>query len=156
MGLKPVLTKDFHTENLEQLAVYERTGGYTGFKKALEMQPDELIELVKKSGLRGRGGAGFPTGMKWSFVPKNLPKPTYLVCNADESEPGTFKDRLLIERTPHQIVAGMIIACHALRVRTAFIYIRGEMALGARRLQDAIDEAYAAGSLGKNLLGTGM
>ena len=96
MGVKPLLTKDFATENLEQLAVYEQTGGYTGFKKALEMQPDALVELVKASGLRGRGGAGFPTGNKWSFLPKGM-YPRYLVCNADESEPGCFKDRYLIE-----------------------------------------------------------
>ena len=152
-----ILTKSIDLPDSWTLRSAHAQGGFEAAVKAIkEYQPDELIELVKKSGLRGRGGAGFPTGMKWSFVPKNLPKPTYLVCNADESEPGTFKDRLLIERTPHQIVAGMIIACHALRVRTAFIYIRGEMTLGARRLQEAIDEAYAAGCLGKNLLGTGM
>ena len=97
MGIKPVLTKDFATDNLHQLPVYERTGGYAGFKTALEMQPDELVEMVKKSGLRGRGGAGFPTGNKWSFLPKGM-YPRYLVCNADESEPGCFKDRYLMER----------------------------------------------------------
>jgi NADH-quinone oxidoreductase subunit F len=152
-----ILTNSIDLPDSWTLQGADAQGWYEAAVKAIkEYQPDELIELVKKSGLRGRGGAGFPTGMKWSFVPKNLPKPTYLVCNADESEPGTFKDRLLIERTPHQIIAGMIIASHALRVRTAFIYIRGEMILGARRMQEAIDEAYAAGGLGKNLLGTGM
>src|SRR5438128_11569200 len=103
MGLKPVLTKDFHTENLEQLAVYERTGGYTGLKKALEMQPDELVELVKKSGLRGRGGAGFPTGNKWGFLHKRM-YPRYLVCNADEREPGWTKDRYVDEKKQHQVL----------------------------------------------------
>jgi NADH-quinone oxidoreductase subunit F len=152
-----ILTKSIDLPECWTLTTSRAQGGYEAAITAIEQyQPDELIELVKKSGLRGRGGAGFPTGMKWSFVPKNAPKPTYLVCNADESEPGTFKDRLLIERTPHQIIEGMIIASHALRVRTAFIYVRGEMTLGAGRLQEAIDEAYAAGCLGKNLLGTGM
>jgi NADH-quinone oxidoreductase subunit F len=137
--------------------MYRVYGGYEAAAQAIrDYQPDELIEVVKKSGLRGRGGAGFPTGMKWSFVPKNLSKPTYLVCNADESEPGTFKDRLLIENDPHQILEGMIIASHALRVKTAFIYVRGEMTLGAKRLQQAIDEAYRGECLGRNLLGTGM
>ena len=152
-----ILTKSIDLPESWTLQTYRTQGGYDAAVKAItEYQPDELIELTKKSGLRGRGGAGFPTGMKWSFVPKNIPKPTYLVCNADESEPGTFKDRLLIERTPHQILEGMIIASHALRVRTAFIYVRGEMTLGAKRLLEAIDEAYAEGCLGKNLLGAGV
>lgn len=152
-----ILTKSIDLPESWTLKTYRSQGGYEAVVKAITAyQPDEFIELIKKSGLRGRGGAGFPTGMKWGFVPKDLPKPTYLVCNADESEPGTFKDRLMIERVPHQILEGMIMASHALRVRTAFIYIRGEMTLGARRLQEAIDEAYAAGCLGKNLLGTGM
>ena len=152
-----ILTKYIDLPESWMLKAYRSHGGYEAAVTAITEYPaDDLIELIKKSGLRGRGGAGFPTGMKWSFVPKNIPKPTYLVCNADESEPGTFKDRLLIERDPHQIVEGMIIASHALRVRTAFIYVRGEMTLGAKRLQHAIDEAYAAGCLGKDLLGTGM
>jgi NADH-quinone oxidoreductase subunit F len=152
-----ILTKSIDLPEPWTLQTSRAQGGYEAAVKAIkEYQSDELIELVKKAGLRGRGGAGFPTGLKWSFVPKNIPKPTYLVCNADESEPGTFKDRLLIERTPHQILEGMIIASHALRVNTAFIYVRGEMTLGAKRLQEAIDEAYAGGCLGKNLLGTGM
>jgi NADH-quinone oxidoreductase subunit F len=152
-----ILTKSIDLPESWTLKTYRSQGGYEAAVKAVTAyQPTEFIELIKKSGLRGRGGAGFPTGMKWSFVPKDLPKPTYLVCNADESEPGTFKDRLMIERLPHQILEGMIMASHALRVRTAFIYIRGEMTLGARRLQEAIDEAYAAGCLGKSILGTGM
>src|ERR1700694_107695 len=150
---KPVLTKDFATESLEQLKVYERAAGYTGFKKALEMQPDELVELVKKSGLRGRGGAGFPTGLKWSFLAKN-DKPRYLCCNADESEPGTFKDRMLMEKNPHQLLEGVIITSYACRVSTAFIYVRGELALAGRQVARAIDEAYAAGYIGKNILGS--
>jgi NADH-quinone oxidoreductase subunit F len=152
-----ILTKYIDLPESWTLRTYRAQGGYEAAARGVkDYQPDDLIEVVKKSGLRGRGGAGFPTGMKWSFVPKNLPKPTYLVCNADESEPGTFKDRLLIEKDPHQIIEGMIIACHALRVNTAFIYVRGEMTLGAKRLQQAIDEAYAGGCLGNNLLGTDM
>ncbi|MBI3329008.1 MAG: NADH-quinone oxidoreductase subunit F, partial [Nitrospinae bacterium] len=152
-----ILTRYTDLPDSWTLTTYRSHDGYEAAAKAIkDYQPDELIELVKKSGLRGRGGAGFPTGVKWGFVPRNIPKPTYLVCNADESEPGTFKDRLLIERDPHQILEGMIIASHALRVKTAFIYIRGEMSLGARRLQHALDEAYAKGCLGKDLLGTGV
>ena len=143
MGLKPVLTKDFHTENLEQLAVYERTGGYAGFKKALGMQPDELVELVKTSGLRGRGGAGFPTGNKWSFLPKGV-YPRYFVCNADESEPGCFKDRHLIEKSPHQVLEGILIASYAIGCNLAFIYIRGEYLPQHEALESAIEEARQA------------
>ena len=154
MGLKPVLTKDFHTENLKQLAVYERTGGYAGYKKALGMQPDELVELVKKSGLRGRGGAGFPTGNKWSFLPKGV-YPRYLVCNADESEPGCFKDRYLIEKSPHQVLEGILIASYAIGCNLAFIYIRGEYLPQHEALEAAIEEARQAGYLGKNVLGKG-
>lgn len=151
-----ILTKYTDLPESWTLETYRSHTGYEAARRAIQdHSPDELIELVKQSGLRGRGGAGFPTGVKWGFVPKNVPKPTYLICNADESEPGTFKDRLLIERDPHQILEGMIIASHALRVKTAVIYLRGEMTLGAKRLQQAIDEAYAAECLGKNLLGTG-
>src|SRR2546428_6812941 len=154
MGLKPVLTKDFHTENLEQPAVYEKSDGYTGFKKALEMQPDALVELVKQSGLRGRGGAGFPTGNKWSFLPKGV-YPRYLVCNADESEPGCFKDRYLMEKSPHQVLEGILIASYAIGCNLAFIYIRGEYLPQHDALEAAIDEARQAGYLGKNVLGMG-
>ena len=105
------------------------------------MKPEQLIDEVKASGLRGRGGAGFPTGMKWSFVPKDNPKPKYLVCNADESEPGTFKDRLLIEEDPHATIEGTLIAAFAIQSHTAFIYIRGELAFGATRLEQAVEEA---------------
>jgi NADH-quinone oxidoreductase subunit F len=136
---------------------YRRQGGYVALGKTLgKLAPAEIIEAVKKSGLRGRGGAGFPTGMKWSFIPKDHPGPKYLCCNADESEPGTFKDRQLIENDPHQLIEGMIIACYTIGVHTAYIYIRGEFAFGAKVLRAALDEAYRAGFLGKNILGTGF
>jgi NADH-quinone oxidoreductase subunit F len=137
-------------------ATYQSRGGYAPWRKVVQsMQPAQVIDEVKASGLRGRGGAGFPTGMKWGFVPRESPKPKYLVCNADESEPGTFKDRLLIERDPHAIIEGTLIASYAIVSHTAFIYIRGEMAFGAKQLQRAVDEAYQAGYIGKNILGTG-
>ncbi len=149
--MRNIGTKDSHT-----LEVYKSGGGYRAFEKTLkEMTPEKLIDEIKASGLRGRGGAGFPTGMKWSFVPKDSPKPKYVVCNADESEPGTFKDRLLIEKDPHAIIEGTALAAYAIRSHTAFIYIRGEFAFGAKVLQTAIEEAYQAGYLGKNILGAG-
>ncbi len=139
------------------LADYERAGGYQALKKVLgKIAPADITEMVKKSGLRGRGGAGFPTGVKWSFIPKDHPGPRYLVCNADESEPGTFKDRQLMERDPHQMIEGMILAAYAIGVRTSYIYIRGEFVLGARILERALAEAYQAGYLGSNILGTGF
>src|SRR5262252_3947637 len=110
--------------------------------------------MVKTSGLRGRGGAGFPTGLKWSFLPKDNPKPRYLCVNADESEPGTYKDRLLIEKDPHQLIEAFVISTHAIRSKSCFIYIRGEFWQGIRTLEKAVDEAYAAGYLGQNILGT--
>ena len=122
--------------------------------KALKMAPDEVTQEVKKSGLRGRGGAGFPTGMKWGFLAKPEGVPRYLVCNADESEPGTFKDRYLMEHIPHALIEGMITASYALGARSSYIYIRGEYFYVARILQQAIDEAYAAGWLGENILGS--
>ncbi len=121
-----------------------------------EHTPDELIEMVKKSGLRGRGGAGFPAGLKWSFVPKDSPKPKFLLCNADEGEPGTFKDRALIENDPHQLIEGIIIASYAIGAHRAFIYIRGEFYFGAKRLEKALEECYQKGYLGKNILGSGF
>ncbi len=131
-------------------------GGYRSWPEVVQnMKPEQLIEVVKASGLRGRGGAGFPTGMKWSFVPKDSPKPKYLVCNADESEPGTFKDRLLIEKDPHAIVEGTLISAYAIQSRTAFIYIRGELVFGTARLERAVEEAYQAGYIGKNIFGSG-
>ena len=131
-------------------------GGYRSWPEVVQnMKPEQLIEVVKASGLRGRGGAGFPTGMKWSFVPKDSPKPKYLVCNADESEPGTFKDRLLIEKDPHAIIEGTLISAYAIQSRTAFIYIRGELVFGTARLERAVEEAYQAGYIGKNIFGSG-
>jgi NADH-quinone oxidoreductase subunit F len=139
------------------LPVYEENGGYQALRKALkEIKPDELIQMVKTAGLRGRGGAGFPAGGKWAFVPKNLPKPRYVVCNADEGEPGTFKDRILLERDPHLLVEGCILAAHAVESKQVYIYIRGEYGLSIQRVSDAVREAYAAGYLGKNILQSGV
>ena len=154
--MEKILTKHMDDPNLSQIETYRFYGGYDGLKKALSVKPEEITEEVKKSGLRGRGGAGFPTGMKWTFLAKNTGKPIYLCCNADESEPGTFKDRLIIERTPHQLIEGIAIAAYAIGAHTAYIYIRGEFFHGARVLQKAIDEACAAGFLGKNILKSGF
>ncbi len=152
-----VLTKNMHIPNLPNVDVYEAAGGYQGLRKALfELKPADIVDMVKKSGLRGRGGAGFPTGMKWGFVPRNTGKPIYLCVNADESEPGTFKDRLIIEKDPHQLIEGVVISSFALDCHTAFIYIRGEFVTQAQDLQKAIDEAYSRGFLGKNILGSGF
>ena len=136
---------------------YEKTGGYQALRKVLgKIAPADITDMVKKSGLRGRGGAGFPTGIKWSFLPKDHPGPRYLCCNADESEPGTFKDRQLIERDPHQMLEGMLIACYAIGCEIGYIYIRGEFVLGAQILEKALAEARQAGYVGKNILGTGI
>jgi NADH-quinone oxidoreductase subunit F len=136
---------------------YIAHGGYQALAKALrEFQPAQLIEEVKKSGLRGRGGAGFPCGLKWGFIPKDSSKPKYLVCNCDESEPGTFKDRMLIEEEPHQLVEGIAISSYAIGCRLAFIYCRGEFVHGARVLERALADAYGRGYLGKNILGSGF
>jgi NADH-quinone oxidoreductase subunit F len=152
-----ILTKNLHVADLQKLEVYESLGGYQGLAKALrEYQPVEITDIVKKSGLRGRGGAGFPTGMKWGFVPKDSGKPVYLCVNADESEPGTFKDRLIIEKDPHQLIEGIIISAYALGCHQSFIYIRGEFVYGARVLNRAIADAYEKGYLGKNILGSGF
>ncbi|HXG65184.1 MAG TPA: NADH-quinone oxidoreductase subunit NuoF, partial [Blastocatellia bacterium] len=132
---------------------YRERGGYKGLAKALTMEPTAVIEEVKASGLRGRGGAGFPTGMKWGFVPRNTGKPTFLLCNADESEPGTFKDRILMEKDPHLLVEGMAIAAYALDCHLSYIYIRGEYEFLAYTVQKALDEAYAAGILGPSVMG---
>jgi NADH-quinone oxidoreductase subunit F len=154
--MEKLLLRNVDSPDLHTLAGYRSRGGYRALEKVLrEMTPEKLIDEIKASGLRGRGGAGFPTGMKWGFVPKDNPKPKYVVCNADESEPGTFKDRLLIEKDPHAIVEGTMIGAYAIRSHTAFIYIRGEMFYGAQVLQRAIDEAAAAGYVGKNIFGSG-
>src|SRR5204863_26052 len=143
--------------DLRQLDVYLQHGGYAATRKALTTcKPEQLVEMVKASNLRGRGGAGFPTGMKWSFLPKQSEKPVYLAVNADESEPGTFKDREIIEDDPHQLLEGIIISAYAIRCHTAYVYIRGEFARGVRVLEEAIAEARARGFLGKNILGTGF
>ncbi|MBL8182053.1 MAG: NADH-quinone oxidoreductase subunit NuoF [Blastocatellia bacterium] len=143
--------KDGHT-----LKVYKDHGGYKALEKAFKMAPADVIEEVKTSALRGRGGAGFPTGMKWSFVPKETPKQKYVVCNADESEPGTFKDRYLMERDPHALIEGMIIAGWALGANTGFIYTRGEYKYLIDIMDVAIAEAREAGLIGKNILGSGL
>lgn len=135
------------------LATYRADGGYEALGKALGMEPEEVVELIKASGLRGRGGAGFPAGVKWSFIPKESERPKYLVCNADESEPGTFKDRLLIETDPHQLIEGCAICCYAVGAHTCYIYIRGEYVRQAEILESAIREAYEAGVLGATVLG---
>ncbi|MFD1185232.1 NADH-quinone oxidoreductase subunit NuoF [Pontibacter rugosus] len=155
MGLK-ILTEHINVPGIETLEVYRKHGGYKSVEKALKtMSPEEVVEEVKTSGLRGRGGAGFPTGMKWSFLAKPEGVPRYLVCNADESEPGTFKDRWFMEKNPHALVEGMITSSYALGANTSYIYIRGELLFVLRILEKAIAEAYAAGLLGKNILGSG-
>jgi NADH-quinone oxidoreductase subunit F len=157
MSRLKILTEHIHKPEITGIEGYIKNGGYRAVDKALKkMQPDEVTEEVKKSGLRGRGGAGFPTGMKWSFIFKGNDKPRYLLCNADESEPGTFKDRLLMEKIPHLLIEGMIVSSFALGVRTAYIYIRGEYMYILHILQHAIDEAYAKGYLGENIQGTGF
>jgi len=153
--LTPVLSANWADERSWKITNYERRGGYQALRKALKMTPDEVINEVKDAGLRGRGGAGFPTGMKWSFVPQDNPNPKYLVVNADESEPGTCKDIPLMMANPHSLVEGVIISAYAIRSNFAFIYIRGEVLHVIRRLQQAVREAYSAGYLGKNILGTG-
>jgi NADH-quinone oxidoreductase subunit F len=155
MSKKLLLTYD-HIPGINTLEVYRQNNGYKSLEKALKtMKPDDIVEEVKKSGLRGRGGAGFPTGMKWSFLAKPEGVPRHLVCNADESEPGTFKDRYLMERIPHLLIEGMIVSSFALGANTSYIYVRGEYFYIIKILQNAIKEAYAAGLLGKNILGSG-
>jgi NADH-quinone oxidoreductase subunit F len=155
MGKKLLLEHD-NVPGIQGYDVYRQMGGYASVEKALKtMNPNAVVEEVKKSGLRGRGGAGFPTGMKWSFLAKPDGVPRHLVCNADESEPGTFKDRYLMSRIPHLLVEGMITSSFALGANTSYIYIRGEYYYIVRILEKAIAEAYAHGWLGKNILGTG-
>ncbi|MFG2038940.1 NADH-quinone oxidoreductase subunit NuoF [Dactylosporangium sp. NPDC048998] len=154
--LTPVLTKRWLSPDAWKIDVYERLDGYTALRKAFKAHPDDLIQLVKDSGLRGRGGAGFPTGMKWGFIPQNDGKPHYLVVNADEGEPGTCKDLPLMMADPHALVEGVIIASYAIRANFAAIYIRGEAVHAARRLRAAVRQAYAKGYLGTNILGSGF
>ena len=154
--LKPVLSANWDEKDSFTIDGYKRHGGYEAAKKALAMDADAVIQLVKDSGLRGRGGAGFPTGMKWGFIPQNDGKEHYLVVNADESEPGTCKDMPLLMANPHVLIEGMIIASYAIRAKHAFVYLRGEVAHVARRVNAAIADAYKAGYLGKNIFGTGV
>ena len=153
---RKLLIHNAHVEGIHTYEVYRKQGGYRSVEKALKtMSPDAVVEEVKKSGLRGRGGAGFPTGMKWSFLAKPEGVPRYLLCNADESEPGTFKDRYLMEKIPHLLIEGMIVSSYALGANTSYIYIRGEYSWIVHILERAIAEAYRAGWLGKNILGSG-
>jgi len=151
---EPILTARWDDPDATGMDRYLATGGYQGLTKALAMEPDDVIAQVKSSGLRGRGGAGFPTGQKWSFVPQNTGKPVYVVCNFDESEPGTFNNRELVERDPHQLIEGLIIASYAVRCRTAFVYCRGEFVWPATVLERAVAEAYDRGYLGPKVAGS--
>ena len=152
--LKPVLSAHWDEKDSFTMDGYKRHGGYEAAKKALSMDADAVIQLIKDSGLRGRGGAGFPTGMKWGFIPQNDGREHYLVVNADESEPGTCKDMPLLLANPHVLIEGMIIASYAIRAKHAFVYLRGEVAHVARRVNAAIQDAYKAGFLGKGIFGT--
>jgi len=149
--LTPVLSAHWDEKDSFTIEAYTRHGGYSASKKALAMDPDAVIQMVKDSGLRGRGGAGFPTGMKWGFIPQGDDKDHYLVVNADESEPGTCKDTPLLMANPHVLIEGCIIACHAIRAKSAFIYIRGEVTHVVRRVNAAIADAYKAGHLGNGI-----
>ena len=151
---EPILTEYIKDVDCHTLSFYKNTGGYTALKKVLDKNPDNVIEEVKSSNLRGRGGAGFSAGVKWSFIPKDTTKPKYLINNADESEPGTFKDRLLINKAPHQMLEGMIIASYAINCNTAFIYIRGEFYKEYQLLKETLAEAYQANLLGEGILGS--
>jgi NADH-quinone oxidoreductase subunit F len=153
---RKILLEHIDVPGINTFDTYRKMGGYRSVEKALKtMSPEDVVEEVKKSGMRGRGGAGFPTGMKWSFLAKPVGVPRYLVCNADESEPGTFKDRYLMEKIPHGLIEGMITSSYALGANTSYIYIRGEYFYILRILEKAIAEAYANGFLGKNILGSG-
>ncbi|MCS6977922.1 MAG: NADH-quinone oxidoreductase subunit NuoF [Gemmatales bacterium] len=153
MTYEPVLLRNRGVPDVQRLEVYRQRGGYRALEKALRMSPAEVVQVVKDSGLRGRGGAGFPCGVKWTFLPKDHPGPIYLCVNADESEPGTFNNRILMEEDPHQVLEGIIISAYATRASTAYIYLRYEYGRCFRTMQRAVDEAYAAGLLGRNILG---
>jgi NADH-quinone oxidoreductase subunit F len=154
--MEPVLLRARGVPNSHAIATYLAAGGYEGLRKALAMPPDAVTKEVADSELRGRGGAGFPTGRKWGFVPKDHPGPRYLICNADESEPGTFKDREIMEFDPHMVIEGIAIASYAIRANTAYIYIRGEFVRWTKILEAALGEARAKGFVGKNILGSGF
>ena len=151
-----VISRHFGDPSARTLVGSKEHGGYRALEKALEMAPEAVVDVVKASGLRGRGGAGFPTGLKWSFMPKEKRGPHYLCCNADESEPGTFKDRELLRWDPHQLIEGCLIACHAMRAEHAYIYCRGEFFEATQVLARAVEEAYAAGICGEDVLGSGQ
>src|SRR6187401_2631349 len=153
--MEALLTKHVREPGGYTLDFYTKQGGYEALKKALGMTPDAVVEAVKQSGLRGRGGAGFPTGMKWQFVDKKSPKAKYICCNADESEPGTFKAHVLMERNPHLLFEGCLIACHAIGAKVAYIYIRGEFFHMQKQMEDELVKAREAGYVGKNILGSG-
>jgi len=150
-----ILTEHYANDEYRYLDGYKECGGYSMLEKALKMDPQVIIDMVKASGLRGRGGAGFSTGTKWGFLPKNN-EPRYLLCNADEGEPGTFKDRMIMERAPHQLIESMIISSFAIQAKKSYIYIRGEYQFAIGVLEQALKEAYGAGYLGKNILGSGF
>jgi NADH-quinone oxidoreductase subunit F len=155
--MERILTRWLDIPDLKRLDVYEAHEGYQALRKALfEMKPEEIIDEVKKSTLRGRGGAAFPTGTKWSFIPKDSKKPVYICCNADESEPGTFANRYELENDPHGIIEGILIACRAVSAHTAYMYFRGEFAMQRRTIEAALAEARAKGYLGKNIMGSGF
>jgi NADH-quinone oxidoreductase subunit F len=156
MAFEPVLTRNLGNAEVKTVDGYRRAGGYRALEKALKMEPAAIIDEVKKSGLRGRGGAGFPAGLKWSFIPKDNPSPKYLVCNADESEPGTFKDRLLMEHDPQQLIEGCALCCYAVGAHTAYVYIRGEYTAALAVMEEAIRDAYRTGVLGDGVLGSGF
>ena len=153
--MEKVLTKNFKTPNSHKLQVYVQSGGYQALRKALGMKAGDVIAEVKNSGLRGRGGAGFSAGVKWGFIPKNGEKPTYLCINADESEPGTFKDRSILEKDAHLLIEGAAIAAYAIGCHTVYIYIRGEFDLARQRVEEALAEATQKNYLGKNIMGLG-
>lgn len=148
-----LLTEHYHRDKYKTLDGYKERGGYEALKKALSKKPAEIIAEVKESGLRGRGGAGFPAGLKWSFLPNNK-EPRYLLCNADEGEPGTFKDRMMLERAPHQLIEGMLISAYAIQSQKSYIYVRGEYQKAYRILRKALDEAYQSGLVGKKVMGS--
>ena len=154
--MEKVLTAHFANERYRRMDTYRQYGGYGALKKAIAMTPEAIIDEVKKANLRGRGGAGFPAGVKWGFLPKDLSRPRVLVINADEGEPGTFKDRVIMTRGPHLLIEGIVISCIALRAHACWVYIRGEFVREARIMDEAVAEAYAAGFLGKNILGSGF
>jgi NADH-quinone oxidoreductase subunit F len=154
--MEPLLTRYVREPNSFTLDFYTQHGGYNAIRKALGMTPDAVVETVKASGLRGRGGAGFPTGMKWQFVDKKSAKPRYICCNADESEPGTFKDHVLMERNPHLLFEGCLIGCYAIGAKVAYIYIRGEFYHVQEVLERELEKARAAGLIGKNIFGSGF